>query len=190
MRQSWIGWKNGIMEVTHFLNDPMFNLLFYCHIILNWEKVTSYKNWGTLLSLKSKLSGKFQGFNAIDGKLRCWKIVTRSKQQAPLGKLFSLPLPPISPVLQKCTSWTSRNGVMQIIFLTTNRNMFAEKFAKWERFFLRCGSILFSTSRELRFVNWVKFLERSCLVKWVIFFVSFCCLWDFLMTSTVKCRKL
>ena len=27
------GVKNGIMQVTYFLNDPMFNLLFYCYII-------------------------------------------------------------------------------------------------------------------------------------------------------------
>ena len=26
--------KNDIMEVTYFLNDPMFKLLFYCHTIL------------------------------------------------------------------------------------------------------------------------------------------------------------
>ena len=29
------------MQVSSFLNDPMANLLFYCHIILYWKKVTS-----------------------------------------------------------------------------------------------------------------------------------------------------
>ena len=41
--QSWIGWKNAIMQVTYFLKDPMFNLLLYCPIILYWEKVTCEK---------------------------------------------------------------------------------------------------------------------------------------------------
>ena len=28
-------------SIAYFLNNPMFNLLFYCHIILYWEKLTS-----------------------------------------------------------------------------------------------------------------------------------------------------
>ena len=27
--------KNAIMQVTYFSNSPVFNLLFYCHIILD-----------------------------------------------------------------------------------------------------------------------------------------------------------
>ena len=38
-------------------------------------------------------------------------------------------------VLQECSSWVSRNGAVQIVFLTPNRNMFAGKFVgKLERF--------------------------------------------------------
>ena len=37
-------------------------------------------------------------------------------------------------VLQECSSWASRNGVVQILFLTPQRNMFAGKFVKSERF--------------------------------------------------------
>ena len=40
-------------------------------------------------------------------------------------------------VLQECSSWASRNGTapfLQMFFLTPNRNMFAGKFIKWERF--------------------------------------------------------
>ena len=36
-------------------------------------------------------------------------------------------------VLPECSSWTSRNGAVQIIFLTPNRNMFAGKFINSER---------------------------------------------------------
>ena len=37
-------------------------------------------------------------------------------------------------VLQECSSLASRNGAVQIFFLTLNRNMFTGKFVKSERF--------------------------------------------------------
>ena len=37
--------KNAIMQVTYFLNGPVFNLLFYCHVILYWVKMTSYEKF-------------------------------------------------------------------------------------------------------------------------------------------------
>ena len=132
-----------------------------------------------------------------------WKIVkhfTRPKQRAALRKLFSLHQPPIPPdkillnlwnknflreicrnihifafnVLQESSSWASGNGTMQMIFLTPNRNIFVGKFVNWE-------SMLFPFSKELRFVKWVRFFERSCIVKWVIFLTGFYWLWDFLL---------
>ena len=39
------------------------------------------------------------------------------------------------------------------VFLTPNRNMFAGKFVNSERFWVLCGSILFTTSTELRFIK-------------------------------------
>ena len=33
-------------------------------------------------------------------------------------------------VLQECSSWASRDGAVQIFFLTPNRNMFAGKLVK------------------------------------------------------------
>ena len=57
--------KNVIMQVTYFLNDPMFTLLFCCHFVLYCEKVTSYERFNH----KSKLYGKFHRFNAIDGSI-------------------------------------------------------------------------------------------------------------------------
>ena len=67
--------KNAIMQVTYFLNGPMFNLLFCCHIVLHWEEVTFYEKFNH----KSKLSGKFQRFNAIDGRIEMLKMVEFSK---------------------------------------------------------------------------------------------------------------
>ena len=103
------GVKNVIMEVTYFLNDPMFNLLRYCHIIYYERKWLLMTNLATILP-KSKLCWKFQRFNAIDGSIKMlinnsqkfqlkWKIVkhfTRPKQLATWRKLLILP-PPYPP---------------------------------------------------------------------------------------------
>ena len=41
-------------------------------------------------------------------------------------------------------------------------------------------SILFSMSVKFKFIKWVRFFEPNCIVNWLIFFTSFCWLWDFL----------
>ena len=46
------GMKNAIMQVTYFLNGPMVDLLFYCHIILYWEQVTSYEKFSHNLTFE------------------------------------------------------------------------------------------------------------------------------------------
>ena len=90
------------MQTAHFFsNGPMFNLSFYYHSFLYWEKVTSYEKYNH----KWKLYGKFQRFNAIDRSIKMlkngWiskkfqlerKIVKhfpRVKQRVALKKLFS-----------------------------------------------------------------------------------------------------
>ena len=65
--------KNAIMQETYFLNGPILNLLFYCHIILCWEKVTSYEKFSQILPLKSKLSRKIQRFDVKDGSIEMLK---------------------------------------------------------------------------------------------------------------------
>ena len=71
-------------------------------------------------------------------------------------------------VLQKCSSWASRNGAAQMFFLTPNRNMLGGKFVKSERFL--------TVLREHIIFNfkWVRLFEQNCSVEWVIFFASFC----------------
>ena len=81
-----------------------------------------------------------------------------------------------------------RQEMMQCkcFFLKPNRNVFARKFVKWERFLaVLQENILFSMSSELRFM---RSFERNCIVKWVNFFASFCWLWDFLLEN-LKSRK-
>ena len=98
---------------------------------------------------------------------------TRPKERAALRKLLSLsPTPPPTPnqiksyyvsgpktilqryteiyrhididkVLQECSSWASRNGAMQMFFLTPNRKVFAGKFVKWEKFCCVAGAYYF-----------------------------------------------
>ena len=43
-------------------------------------------------------------------------------------------------------------------------------------------------SSESKFIKWVRFFERNCIVKWVIIFGSFCWLWDFLLKN-LKLKK-
>ena len=109
------GVKNVIMEVTYFLNGPMFNLLRYCHLIYYERKWLLMTNLATILPLKPKLCWKFQRFNAIDGSIKMlinnsqkfqlkWKIVkhfTRPKQLATWRKLLILPptYPPSDKIL-------------------------------------------------------------------------------------------
>ena len=40
-------------------------------------------------------------------------------------------------------------------------------------FWLCCGSIFYIMLSELRFVKWLRFFERNCIVKWVIFLLVF-----------------
>ena len=57
------------------------------------------------------------------------------------------------------------------------------KIRKLRKFF---GCVLgahYFHCQNSRFVKWVMFFERNCIVKWVIFFASFYWLWDFLLEN-------
>ena len=58
-----------------------------------------------------------------------------------------------SPVFRECSSWASRNGAVQIFFLTPTRNMFAGKCLKWVGIPLCCGSIFLTMLSMLRLVK-------------------------------------
>ena len=62
-----------ILQVTYFLNSPMANLLFYCHILYIERKGLLKINLATILPLKIKLSGKFQRSNGINGSIEMLK---------------------------------------------------------------------------------------------------------------------
>ena len=62
-------------------------------------------------------------------------------------------------------------------------NLWSEK-----DFWLCCGSKLFSMS--LKFIKSMRFFEWNCIVKWVIFFASFCWFWDVLLENLKLKKKL
>ena len=85
---------------------------------------------------------KIVEFSKISIKIKNCKTFCKA-QTANRLKKFIQSLPPQTyrniqtfafKVLQECSSWASRNGVVQILFLTPQRNMFAGKFVKSERF--------------------------------------------------------
>ena len=75
-------------------------------------------------------------------------------------------------ILWECTSWASRNCAVQMFILTPTQSIIL----------LRRGSIFFIMLNELRFPKWVRDFQWkwNCIVKWMIFFASFCWLWGFL----------
>ena len=70
-------------------------------------------------------------------------------------------------LLQECSSWASRNGAVQMFFLTPN------KYFCWKNgFWLHCGKILFSMPSELKRIKWVRFVAQNCIVnEWSLLLV-------------------
>ena len=65
--------KNGIKQVTHVLMAQWIICCFMV-ILLHIKTMWRYKrNLATILPLKSKLSEKFQRFNAIDKSIKMLK---------------------------------------------------------------------------------------------------------------------
>ena len=86
-------------------------------------------------------------------------------------------------VLQECSYWASRNDVIQFFFWHQVKTCLLENLWSGKGFWLCCGSILFSMPSEYRIVKWARFFERNFIVKCLIFFASFCWLWDFLLEN-------
>ena len=63
-------------------------------------------------------------------------------------------------VLQECSFWVSRNGAVQMFFLTLNRNLFARKFLKSERFLAVLREHI-SFSKEKKITQCTKACSKS-----------------------------
>ena len=131
-----------------------------------------------------------------------WNTLRGSNSEPPLRKSFCLSKPDkilgTKIFLQGCTeiyrhllSRYFKNAVLgrqemmqcKYFFWNQTENCWLENLSSEKGFWLRCESILFSMSSELRFLKWVRFFERNSIVKWVIFLVSFCWLWGFLLEN-------
>ena len=166
------------------------------------------RNLATALPLKSKLLRKSQHFIAIDRSFKmlkniwisknfnCFKISPDKRSLRLWNKYFLTEIYKIYKtfafqVLWKCSSWASRYGAVQMFFLTPTKNMFLGKFVKWVRFLAVLREYIFyNVLKELRFVKWVRLSEQNCIVKWEIFFPSFCWLWYFLPENLKLVDKL
>ena len=86
-------------------------------------------------------------------------------------------------VFQKCSSWTPRNGKVQMFFLTPNLNMFARIFVNADRFLsVWREHIIFDAQLvEARKMNEVFWATLYC--KTSDLFSNFCWLWDFLLEN-------
>ena len=78
----------------------------------------------------------------------------------------------------------------QSFFFDTNQKHVCGKIYKVIKVFGCVAEVSFlQWLADLRFVKWVGFFERSCIVKLVIFFASFCWLWAFLLEN-LKLRQI
>ena len=181
-------WYSGVFRCFTTISGPLFQgvPLFYCSGVPGF--IVCCFN---VIDRDTEMLKKSLIFKNFNFKWNIVKHFARHKKWAALRKLFSLlPTQPSSDkillrlqnkyfykeiyrniqtfafkVLQECSYWASRKGAVQIFFLTPNRNMSAGKCVKSKRFLAVLRSILLPMSSELRFVKWVRFFERNCIVK-------------------------
>ena len=164
MWQIWMGWKMSSCKWYTFWIVPCLLCYFIVILFYIERKWLLMRNLVTILPLKFKLSGKFQRFNAIERSIEMLKNSWISKKSIKMkncktfykAQTVSLkktiqPFPPAPTrqnfttsleqkdtfafkVLQEFKSWASRNGAVQMLFLTLNRKRVARKFVTWERF--------------------------------------------------------
>ena len=182
--------------------------LIYCFTVILFERKWLLKrNLATFLPLKSKLSGKFKCFNAIDESIEMlkniwvkkfqlkWKILkhfTSPKQRSAWRELFSSPP---GKSFQSIRNKHFRTEIHMYIHLYNllskgSKNVVLGRLEMvqckcffWQQpetyFWLCHGIMLFIMLSQLSFVEWVRF-SRNFIVKWVIVFTSFCWVWGVL----------
>ena len=114
----------------------MVNLLFYCHIISYWEKVTSYEKCWQIVEF-SNISIKMKNFKTFYNaqtasrfkKTKQIKVSYVSGKKI-LTEIYGNIQKFAFQVLPECTSCVSRNGAVPMFFLTPTRNIFAGKDVK------------------------------------------------------------
>ena len=109
-----MGWKMSLCKWHTFCMAPWLICCLFVTLFYIEKKQLLMRNLATVLPLKSKLSGKFQRFNVVNGSMEMlinsstykkfklkWTILKHIKQWAALRKLFNRP-PDKSFLLSKC----------------------------------------------------------------------------------------
>ena len=150
-----------------------------------------------MLQMEISKCWKIVEFQKISIKIKIVKHFRRPKQRAVLRRLFRL-----LPTYYQIKYYVFAKKVFLWIYTQTWRHLLSTYFKNedlacqemvqckcffWSQtetclleilhsqksFWLSCGSILFSISIELRFLKWMRFSERTCVVKWVTSFAIF-----------------
>ena len=132
----------------------------YLELQIAWKISSFYCYW-----LKYQSARKIAKFPKISIKMK--NVKTLNESQAAIWNS--------DQVLRECISWAARNGAVKKFFLAPQTYMLLDMLQEYMVIMLS----------ELRFVNWVRFFKRNCIVKWVTFVASFCWLW-LLLASTGK----
>ena len=120
------------------------------------------------------------------------KHFTSPKQRAVWRKLFS-PLSNKSSLRLWNNNFLTEvyTNVHTFAFLVLHNVVSGHLEMVRSNFFLTASRTMFLAKESgSRFIKWVKFFERNCIVKWMIFFDSFWWLWDFLSENLKLIEKL
>ena len=126
---------NSILQVTYYSNGPVANLLFYCHIFIYWEQVTSQENLATILPLKSKLSLKFQRLSANDGSIKMLKNSWISKNSVKMKNFTTFYEPHTTKLLR---NYSNPHQIKACYFL-----LFFRDSKEWADMYSNCSRMQF-----------------------------------------------
>ena len=159
------GMKNVIMQVTDFLKGAMVNLLFYYHILWLLKR-----NLAIILPLKSKLSGKFQRFNAIDGNIEMLKYSWISKNFNQMKNLKAFCEAQTASHLKEIIQPSQNKSFLRL----WNKHFLTEIYRNIDTFafqVLRKCSSWASFPVKMFFLTPTTYMFAGKFVKWVMFLV-------------------
>ena len=143
MWQSWMEWKMSLCKWHTFWMNPC--LIYFIVILFHIKRKWLMRNLDTILPSLKK--GEFP---KISSKMKICKTFYETHIASCLKEIIQLPHSPTPKVLlhlwskhclmeiyrniqtfafkvlQESSSWASRNGAVQMFFMTLNRNMFVK----------------------------------------------------------------
>ena len=169
MWHRWIGWKMPLCKWNTF----WINLLFYCHVILQWEKATSCERFIHSLTLEAQFAWKISAFQCywwnyrnpekqlnfkkLYLKWKIWKTFYEAQTMSRLKEINQTNTRYKSPTsLKQKFSYRDVQEYTDICFPSASRMQFLS-FQKW------CSANVFflSSTRNMcpgKFVKQLRFL--------------------------------